>query len=540
MQFRHMLAVAIAVALGLAGGPTPAVGQEPSSVPPDRPGGTFQDDNASPHEPYVEALARDGVLRGCQPVAPWACPGDDLTRAQMASLLTRALGLTGDGEHEFDDVPADGTHAGAIDAIADHGITRGCTETKFCPGDDVTRAQMASFLAAAFDIAHSENDRFTDVDGVHEPAINGIAEAGITAGCDTDRFCPGDPLSRAQMATFLTRAMGLDPVDPEPPLDGSILTGSGERLVLYPAGGGPGSEVAPPIDDFPRWGYAMIPGTNVLSYTRDQQVRTVDLDDASTDHVLADGNRPVWSDDGRYVAVVRRNILTTEDGAHYEECCADVAILDRGGELVRQIRVDGHDLRATDWSPDGTTIVARMREHDSPVGGGIVEIDVASGEVTVLTPVAGDHDHAATYAPDGTIAYLRASASRYNRDTYLRLRSAAGDERWLGVGDGYEWSPSGDRLLRVVPPADGEFTDEVEVIDRTGEVLATLVTAVAGGTAWGPDGRYVAVSVATGDPRTSETRTPSETWIHAADGSDAWLLTPADRTAVDWFVAPGE
>ena len=537
MGFRRTLVVALVVVVGLVGMLVPATGQE-SSVPPDRPGGTFQDDNDSPHEPYLEALGRDGILRGCQPVAPWVCSGNDLTRAQMASLLARALDLTSDGEHRFEDVPEDGTHADAIDAVADAGITDGCAPDRFCPNDEVTRAQMASLLSEAFDIPPSGEERFADVDGVHEPAINGIADAGITSGCDADRFCPAAALRRGQIATFLARAMERDPVEPEPALEGSLLTGLGQRLFLYAAGGGPGREVAPPIDDFPRWGYAMIPGTDTLSYTRDKQVRIVDLDDASTDRVLADGERPVWSDDGQRVAVIRRNIITHPDGAHSEECCAEVAILDRDGELVRTVREEGHDLRPTDWSADGTTIVGRMREHDAPAGGGIVEIDVATGDVTVLTPVDGDHDHAATYAPDGTIAYLRATASIYNDDTYLRLRSPDGAEQWLGVVDGYAWSPSGDRLVRVVP-RDQDPSRDVEIVDRTGAVLATLGTAVAErGFHWGPRGDYVAVSTATGEPWNSQTWIPSETWIHAADGSDRWLLTPEDRSVIDWFVAP--
>ena len=36
--------------------------------------------------------------------------------------------------------------------------------------------------------------------------IAAIAEAGITIGCDTNLFCPDDPVTRAQMASFLVRA----------------------------------------------------------------------------------------------------------------------------------------------------------------------------------------------------------------------------------------------------------------------------------------------------------------------------------------------
>ena len=54
--------------------------------------------------------------------------------------------------------------------------------------------------------------RFVDVGpGVHAGAIEALAEAGITHGCDAvgPRFCPDQPASRAQMATLLARALGL-------------------------------------------------------------------------------------------------------------------------------------------------------------------------------------------------------------------------------------------------------------------------------------------------------------------------------------------
>lgn len=53
------------------------------------------------------------------------------------------------------------------------------------------------------------NDRYADVDaaGAHHEAIGELADTGITAGCRPDRFCPDDPVSRGQMASFLTRGL---------------------------------------------------------------------------------------------------------------------------------------------------------------------------------------------------------------------------------------------------------------------------------------------------------------------------------------------
>ena len=55
---------------------------------------------------------------------------------------------------------------------------------------------------------------FVDDDGsVHEASIEALVAAGITTGCDMagTRFCPDEPVSRGQMAAFLTRAIDLRP-----------------------------------------------------------------------------------------------------------------------------------------------------------------------------------------------------------------------------------------------------------------------------------------------------------------------------------------
>lgn len=67
---------------------------------------------------------------------------------------------------------------------------------------------------------------FDDVsDGnVHAPGISYVADKGITLGCDENSYCPDEPLTRAQMATFLYRASGNDPNTP-PSVNAATLGG---------------------------------------------------------------------------------------------------------------------------------------------------------------------------------------------------------------------------------------------------------------------------------------------------------------------------
>ena len=110
----------------------------------------------------------------------------------------------------FDDVPPGTKFASDIAWLWNEGITAGCAPDLFCPNGLVTRAQMATFLGRALDLPATSRDFFTDDEGsVHEDRINRLAAAGITAGCSPTRFCPSGLVTRAQMATFLGRAFNL-------------------------------------------------------------------------------------------------------------------------------------------------------------------------------------------------------------------------------------------------------------------------------------------------------------------------------------------
>lgn len=172
--------------------------------------GTFVDDDGNSHEPFIEAIAAAGITTGCGPSR--YCPDDTVTRAQMASFLARALGLAPLSSGPFSDIGGS-VHEASINAIAAAGITLGCTESRYCPNDPVRRDQMASFLARALDLDPVPTGPFIDIGStVHAGNINAIYAEGITKGCAENRYCPAELLPRDQMATFLARTSGLEPI----------------------------------------------------------------------------------------------------------------------------------------------------------------------------------------------------------------------------------------------------------------------------------------------------------------------------------------
>ena len=196
-------------------GPDGLADGEISSEPAELPAGTytppFADDDGSIHEAAIAAIADAGITGGCSSDGISFCPDGLVTRAQMASFLVRALDLPAASRDYFGD-DTGMAHEAAINALAEAGMTLGCGDGNYCPDEAVTRAQMATFLTRAFGLAPAEGDRFGDDAGsAHEAAINALAGAGIASGCDAEAglFCPEDAVTRAQMASFLARALQL-------------------------------------------------------------------------------------------------------------------------------------------------------------------------------------------------------------------------------------------------------------------------------------------------------------------------------------------
>ena len=193
---------------------------------------SFDDIAGTTFEQDIRCAAHAGTTRGVTPDA--FSPTSDVTRAQMASFIANLIDAAGelstagspveglpafDGTNRFADVSEVDVHLQSINRLAEAGIVLGgpggTSADRYGPTQPVTRAQMASFIARA--LAHlmgetppSTNDHFSDDDGdVHEPNIDLVASLGVAVGVDGDRFDPGSAISRGQMAAFLVRSMAV-------------------------------------------------------------------------------------------------------------------------------------------------------------------------------------------------------------------------------------------------------------------------------------------------------------------------------------------
>ena len=188
------------------------------------PGGSFVDDDFNTHEGFIEAIAAQDFTAGCDLIR--YCPTRPVSRAQVASFLARALDLPEATRDWFGD-DAGSIHEDNINRIADAGITLGRADGTFDPDGGVRRDQMASFPARALALPPAADDYFGDDAGnTHEAAINAVAEAGITLGCDSTGtlYCPLVEVRRDQMASFLGRGLGLVEVSLPPPVVVPVLS----------------------------------------------------------------------------------------------------------------------------------------------------------------------------------------------------------------------------------------------------------------------------------------------------------------------------
>ena len=204
--------VARSCALGLAVA-VASLGLAPVAVAQDG----FSDVAGGAHKPAIDALDEMGLFERTECAEGEFCPRHEMKRWTVAVWLVRALDDEEPAERDetsFDDVDADAWWMPYAERLAELEVTSGCkTEPlRFCPDESVTRAQMATFLVRAFDLEDAPPAGFGDTeDNRHEASIDALAASGITAGCETEplNYCPRDPVTRAQMATFLARALGV-------------------------------------------------------------------------------------------------------------------------------------------------------------------------------------------------------------------------------------------------------------------------------------------------------------------------------------------
>ena len=171
----------------------------------------FEDVSASSY--YYDAVqwaVKNGTTGGTS--ATTFSPDAPCTRAQAVTFLWRAAGSPAPSSTEmpFADVPTDAYYYNAVLWAVENGITGGTSTTTFSPDAPCSRGQIVAFLwrSKQSPMVAAENP-FMDVNAAdyYHNAVLWAAENGITGGTGANTFSPDAPCTRAQIVTFLYRAL---------------------------------------------------------------------------------------------------------------------------------------------------------------------------------------------------------------------------------------------------------------------------------------------------------------------------------------------
>jgi hypothetical protein len=172
----------------------------------------------SPFYPFVETLLHHGVTAGCGPDLYCGGAPVTRQELAVFVLVARegyAYSPPACATPVFADVPASSPFCPWIEELARRGIVAGCGPGRYCPDHAVSRAEMPVFILATREPASVPPDCavpvFSDVPAASPFCrwIEDLARRGVVAGCGGGAYCAAEAVTRAQMAVFVGAGFGL-------------------------------------------------------------------------------------------------------------------------------------------------------------------------------------------------------------------------------------------------------------------------------------------------------------------------------------------
>ena len=145
------------------------------------------------------------TVSGARPAPHWDAAFDETLSTGAVKTWRLHVG------ESFPDVAVADAFYPFVETLFHNEITGGCSGGNYCPGNPVTRAQMAVFLLksehGAGYLPPACAGAFGDVPcpSAFADWIEQLAVEGITGGCGGGNYCPGNPVTRQQMAVFLLK-----------------------------------------------------------------------------------------------------------------------------------------------------------------------------------------------------------------------------------------------------------------------------------------------------------------------------------------------
>lgn len=169
---------------------------------------TFKDiPKDSPAVKTIELATKLGIVKGYEDAS--FHPNAMVTRAEFATMLVKAFGLTSEGDSSFKDT----TGHWAADAIATlkaSGIINGYEDGTFKPNQTISRAEIVAMLSKVINTTFVKDSKFKDVSGSWaEAEINTLSEMGIVKGTDDGSFKPNAKATRSESLLMIMRMLNV-------------------------------------------------------------------------------------------------------------------------------------------------------------------------------------------------------------------------------------------------------------------------------------------------------------------------------------------
>lgn len=134
-------------------------------------------------------------------------PNNNITRAELAAVMSKYLGLTSPANNSFADVPNGKWYTSPVLNCVKAGIITGYSATKFGPNDKVTREQAAVILAKAFNVDKaSGRTTFSDdssISGWAVGQVKAMKQVGLISGVGNNKFAPKANVTRAAICQMI-------------------------------------------------------------------------------------------------------------------------------------------------------------------------------------------------------------------------------------------------------------------------------------------------------------------------------------------------
>ena len=140
-------------------------------------------------------------------------PDNSITRAEFASMVNKALGLTEKGDVPFSDVQSGSWYYDAISIAVKAGYCSGYEDGTFKPDATITRAEAAVMIALAKGLTQNTAAASGFADAANIPAwakgyVGAVVSAGYMSGRPDGTFDATNTITRAEAVSSLDRAMG--------------------------------------------------------------------------------------------------------------------------------------------------------------------------------------------------------------------------------------------------------------------------------------------------------------------------------------------